>query len=481
MTLWELRKNSKVKIIINKNKIKKIIISVFLTILILFANSCDTFDMYIRKGLDGVNLYELTVYGEALGRDIKVVELAGFDVNNFRNDRVSYYISMYQGNWKPHMQRIIDRAQIYLPYIKEVFKEKNVPEDLIYLPIIESSFNPQAISRAGAAGLWQFMPMTGAIYNLKVNYWADDRFDPERSTKAAAEHLIRLNKNFKSWVIALAAYNAGGGRISRAIKKAKSNIFDDLIKAEVLPKETREYIPKYVAAVIIAKNPERFGFKINKPNVIFPQGDLVYIDDAADLSIIAKMIEVDTADLKALNPHLARNVTPPAMVRYPLRIPEGKEQKFYDTFGKIPPEERITFRKHEVKMNETLSHLSRFYNVPMQAIVEINKLKTRNLNIGQQVMIPIQGLDNAKQVDMAQYEEERERLRDGRFVYFESLPSPDYEYKDIMYHIREGDTLWIIARKFKIDISEIKAWNKLKNNVLSVGSEIFLRIPVNRD
>jgi len=170
--------------------------------------------MYVRKGLEGVNLYELTVYGEALGKDVKVVELAGFDVNNFRNERVSYYINMYQGNWKPHMQRIIDRAQIYLPYIKQVFKEKNVPEDLIYLPIIESSFNPQAISKAGAAGLWQFMPMTGAIYNLKVNYWADDRFDPERSTKAAAEHLLRLNKNFKSWVIALAAYNAGGGRIS---------------------------------------------------------------------------------------------------------------------------------------------------------------------------------------------------------------------------------------------------------------------------
>lgn len=200
---------------------------------------------------------------------------------------------------------------------------------------------------------------------------------------------------------------------------------------------------------------------------------MVYIDDAADLSIIAEMIGVDTADLKALNPHLARNVTPPSMIRYPLRIPEGKEKKFYDTFGSIPAEERITFRKHEVKMNETLSHLSRFYNVPIQAIVEINKLKSKNINIGQQVMIPIQGLDNAKQVDIAQYEEERERLRDGRFVYFESLPPPDYEYKDIMYHIREGDTLWIIARKFKIDISEIKAWNKLKIMFFLLAAKYF--------
>lgn len=459
---------------------RKRILAIFLIVLIFFVNSCDTFDLYLRKGLDGVNLYELTVYGEALGSDIKVVELRGFNVDDFRTERVSYYLDRYQGSWRPHMQKIIDRAQIYLPYIKQVFAEKGVPEDLAYLPIIESSFYPQAVSHAGAAGLWQFMPMTGAIYNLKVNYWSDDRFDPERSTKAAAEHLMRLDENFKSWVIALIAYNAGGGRISRAIKQVKSNNFYDLLRAKVLPKETEEYIPKYVASVIIAKNPEKFGFKINKPKVVFPEGDLVYVDDAADLSIIADMIDAETEDLKALNPHLARGVTPPGMVRYPLRIPEGKEQLFYDTFGKIPASERVTFRRHEVKMNETLSHLARFYNVPMQAIVEINKLKSRNLNIGQQVMIPIQGLDNAKQVDLAQYEEEQERIREGKFVYFESLPPPDYEYKDIMYHIRAGDTLWIIARKFKVDVAEIKAWNKLDSNVLSIGSEIFLRIPVNK-
>ena len=175
----------------------------------LFANSCDTFDMYIRKALDGVNLYELSVFGESLGRDIKVVELRGFDVNNFRSDRVSYYINRYQGSWKNYMQKIIDRSQIYLPYIKEVFAEKGVPEDLVYLPIIESDFNPQAVSHAGAAGLWQFMPMTGAIYNLKVNYWSDDRFDPERSTKAAADHLVRLDKNFKSKFFRIFCYYNG--------------------------------------------------------------------------------------------------------------------------------------------------------------------------------------------------------------------------------------------------------------------------------
>lgn len=463
------------------NKLYKIFLLPFFVLLSFFVNSCDTFETYIRRGLEGVNLYELNVYGEGLGSDIKVVELSGFNVENFRNERVTYYIKRYQESWKPYMQRVLDRSQIYLPYIKEVFAEKGVPEDLAYLPLIESDFNPQAVSPAGAAGLWQFMPRTGAIYNLKVNYWSDDRFDPERSTKAAAEHLLRLDKNFKSWVLALIAYNAGGGRISGAIRKVKSNNFEDLLQAGVLPKETEEYIPKYVAAVMIVKNPERFGFSVKPSSVVFPQGDVVYIDDAADLNLIARLIGVNSSDITALNPHLARQVTPPGMVRYPLRIPSGKEQIFYDTFGKIPSEERVTFRRHEVKMNETLSHLSRFYKVPVQAILEINKMKSaKNVNVGQQIMIPIQGLDNAKQVDMAQYEEEQKRLREGRFVYFESLPPPDYEYKDIMYHVREGDTLWIIARKYNIDIAQIRAWNQLKNNTLSIGMEIFLRIPINR-
>lgn len=462
-------------------RLYKIFIILLFIILAVFVNSCDTFETYVRRGLEGVNLYELNVYGESLGGDIKVVELHGFNVEDFRNERVTYYIKRYQENWKPYMQRILDRSQIYLPYIKEVFAEKGVPDDLVYLPIIESDFNPQAVSPVGAAGLWQFMPRTGAIYNLRVNYWSDDRFDPERSTKSAAEHLLRLDKNFKSWVLALIAYNAGGGRISGAIKKVKSNNFNDLLEAGVLPKETEEYIPKYVAAVIIAKNPERFGFTVKPSNVVFPQGDVVYIDDAADLSLIAKLIEVNPSDIMALNPHLARQVTPPGMVRYPLRIPAGKEQIFYDTFGNIPTAERVTFRRHDVKMNETLSHLSRFYKVPVQAILDINKIKSaKSVNVGQQIMIPIQGLDNAKQVDMVQYEEEQKRIREGKFVYFESLPPPDYEYKDIMYHVRPGDTLWIIARKYNIDIAQIKAWNQLKSNTLSVGSEIFLRINVKK-
>jgi len=461
-------------------KIAKNIICLFMAFVLIFTSACESYDMFVRKGLKGDNLFELELYGENLSKssNIKIIDLHGFNIDNFHDERVNRYIKYYQTTGRNWMQIILDRGQPYLEYMRTVFIEEGVPEDLIYLPMIESSFNPHAISRVGAAGLWQFMPRTGAIYGLKMNYWVDDRFDPERSTRAAAKHLKMLNKNFKNWVLSLIAYNAGGGRVSRAIKKAKSNDFWELSRQKALPEETINYIPKYIATVMIAKNPERFGFKINKPNVIFPQGDIVYIDDAADLSIIANAIDVPASDIRILNPQLAQGVTPPSSIRYPLRVPKGKGEVFDKTFGSIPKEDRVTFRRHTVKMNETISHLSRFYSVPQSAIIQLNKIRyASSLQIGQNVLIPIRGLDNAEQIDVLQYETEQKRLADGKFMEFSKLPPPDYEYKDIIYCILPGDSLWNIARNFNVDIDQIKAWNNIKGNILSIGDEIFLRIP----
>lgn len=450
--------------------------------LFFFLTGCETYELYVKRGLEGVNLYELELYGEKLsGSDIKMVEMSGFRVEDFTSEEVAYYIKFYQNNGRAWFQTILNKAALYLPYIKEVFQAEGIPEDLIYLPIIESSFNPRAVSKVGAAGLWQFMPRTGEIYGLKVNYWVDDRFDPERSTKAAAKHLKILDNNFKSWVLSLAAYNAGGGRISRAIKKGKTNKFWELARDGHLPKETMNYIPKYIAAVMIAKNPAKFGFTIPKPNIIYPEGDIVYIDDAADLKIISELISVSYEDITALNPQLSQWVTPPNVKRYPLRIPGGKADLFDETFGRIPAEERVTFRRHVVKMNETLSHISKFYGVPQSAILDINKIKKSSfIQIGQNILIPIRGLENAEQIDMIQYEEEQKRMTEGKFVEFSKLEPPEYEYKDVLYCVQPGDSLWIIARKYKIDIDQIKAWNKIKGNTLTIGEEIFLRIPVNK-
>lgn len=464
------------------NKMYKKIGGLLMAVLLLFSISCESYDMFLRRGIKGENLFRLELYGENLSGSsgVKIIELHGFNIEDFHDEKVNNYIKYYQTSGRKSMQTILDRAQPYLAYIKTVFKEEGIPEDLIYLPIIESSFSPRAVSHMGAAGLWQFMPRTGAIYGLKVNYWVDDRFDPERSTKAAAKHLQMLNNNFKNWVLSLIAYNAGGGRVSRAIRQAGSNNFWELSRKEALPEETINYIPKYIAAVMIAKNPEHFGFVINEPNVIFPQGDIVYIDDAADISIIAETIDVPAEDIRILNPQFARGVTPPSVVRYPLRIPIGKGEVFEEKFNSVPPSERTTFRRHVVRMNETISHLSKFYGVPQSAILELNKMsRSTALQIGKDLLIPITGLDNAKQVDAMQYEEEQRRISEGKFVEFSQLEPPDYEYKDIMYCVLPGDSLWNIAMKYKIDIDQIKAWNKMSGNTLSIGDEIFLRIPKN--
>lgn len=437
--------------------------------------------MYIKRGLAGENLYELQVYGENVSDEsgVNIIELKGFKVEDFLDEKVQRYIKRYQGGGRASFQVMLDRSQIYVPYIKKVFREQGVPEDLAYLPIIESGFHHTALSPVGAHGIWQFMPRTGMIYDLDISWWVDERRDPEKSTLAAAKHLSRLYKNFKSWVLALAAYNAGGGRIGRAIRKHKTNIFWELSQKGALARETQYYIPKFIAAVIIAKNPERYGFKINKPAVAFPNYEKVYIDDAADLAMIANAIDDEVHTLKILNPELKQWITPPQTKNYPLRIPIGKRALFEKNFGSIPQSERVTFRRHVIRTGETLSHLSAFYNVPIKAIRDINRLKSAShVRVGKTMLIPIRGLENAKQIDMKQYKQRVAEKKEGKFLYFLDLKKPDYPHKDVIYCVDFGDTLWEIARRYNVSIEEIRAWNKLKSKYVQPGDEIFLRIPL---
>lgn len=462
-------------------QIKKLLLLSAAVALLLF--SCQEHAKLISRGLNGENLYEMETYGDEIssGADVQIIELKGFNVEDFHNEMVQKYLKLYRTRWRNGFQIILNRAQIYLPYIRQVFEEEGIPEDLAYLPIIESSFNAYETSHAGAQGLWQFIPPTGRLYGLRQNYWYDERRDPEKSTKAAAKHLKRLYRNFKNWAIVLAAYNAGGGRIGRAIRKKKTNNLWELIRLDAIPTETKWYVPKFIAATLIAKNPERYGFSVNEPRVSFPNYDKVYIDDAADLSIIAKAIKSDVRTLKILNPELNQWITPPKVKKYPLRIPKGKKKLFNETFGSIPAEKRVTFRKHILRSGETLWHLSKFYGIPSSAIASINKIDNPNrLFVGNSYIIPIRGLNNAEQVDMKSYRIRIQKERSGRYVYFKNLPKPEYDFKDIVYCVGSDDTLWDISRHFNIDVDEIKAWNKISGKYISAGDELFIRIPLNK-
>ncbi len=443
--------------------------------------SCYEYEQFVRRGLAGENLFELEVYGERMtaSDEIKIIELDGFTVDDFADDTVKSYIKGFQTGGRRWFQAALDRGQLYIPYIKKIFKQYDIPEDLAYLPIIESEFVIGCKSPVGAFGIWQFMSQTAVIYDLRINYWVDERKDPIKSTHAAAKHLKRLYPNFKSWVLALAAYNAGGGKISRSIKRYKTNVFWELVQKKALADETRRYIPKFIAATMIAKNPERYGFKVNAPAVDFGHYDVVYIDDAADITMLASMIECDQKTIMTLNPELNQWITPPKAMRYPLRLPKGKAAVFNETFAQIPPEERVTFRQHTLRMGESLWQLAAFYNVPVTAIMDVNKLRSSKIvQVGERILIPVSGLGNAKQIDEKEYEARQAEIALGKYVNFKRLKPPGYDHRDVIYCVGRNETMWTIAMKLKISMDEIRAWNSLPGYFVGEGEEIFLRIPV---
>jgi len=262
------------------------------------------------------------------------------------NDSVESQMEYFKSRGRDIFQLWLDRSARYIPVMKDIFREKNLPEDLVYVAMIESGFNPYAVSWARAVGPWQFMPSTGKLYGLKIDWWIDERKDPIKSTQAAAEHLKDLHDLFGSWPLALASYNAGAGKVQRAVIRTRSDDFWDLKASRFIRSETKNYVPKYMAAMIIAKNPEAYGFSLM--NVAPFKYDEVVINESTDLRLIARCAGCTYEEIKELNPEIKRWVTPPQYKDYVLRIPPGSKEAFLANFAAIPPEQKITWERHEV-------------------------------------------------------------------------------------------------------------------------------------
>jgi len=324
------------------------------------------------------------------------------------NDKVSKYIKIYTGGGRNQIERILSRAYRYFPMMKRTFIQEGLPPELVYLPIIESGFNPGAYSPKRASGPWQFMKGTARMYGLHSDWWVDERRNFEKSTEAAAKHLKDLYKWLKDWYLALAAYNAGGGKVKKAIRKYKSKDFWKISNKRwgVLRKETCNYVPKFLAVVIICENLNQFGFtNITKEEPILY--DVVEIPDATDLKIIAECCNSTYDEIKELNPELKRWATPPKYFNYRIRIPYGTSQTFLQNFNNIAPEDRITFRRHKIKKGDSIWSLSSKYKVPRKMIIEMNKLKNASrIRIGDYIIIPIRGLEKAKEIDKMLKKEE---------------------------------------------------------------------------
>jgi membrane-bound lytic murein transglycosylase D len=373
--------------------------------------------------------------------------------------KVLQYVELFQGRLREFMQEGLERAQPYLPMITRVFKEEGVPLDLIYLPLVESAFKTNALSRASARGMWQFMPGTGREHDLEQTWFVDERSDPEQATVAAARYLKTLNGMFDGdWHFAMASYNAGPGRLQGAVRRSKKTDYWAIISStRYLPRETREYVPMVLAAIIIAKNPELYGFKVD------PATPLVYetvtIPDALALETIAEWAQVPVEQLRELNPALRRGVTP-FKASYDLKVPVGVAPTVQAKLA--THSDFLPYRFHVVKPGETLASIARKYGVTSTQLREMNELRSSRVKARQEIRIPMSTRPAATSTSAAA----KTALR---------APSPSSGSGGSQtYRVRSGDTLYSIARQFDTSVDVLKRLNRLASDRIKIGDRLTI-------
>jgi len=316
-------------------------------------------------------------------------EIEAYDFPVTMNEQVEYYLDFFTNRNRKTFARWLARSSRYLPMIKEEFARVGLPLDLAYLPMIESGFNTTAISGASAVGTWQFMRATGMSYGLTVNKYVDERRDPVKSTKAAAAYLSKLYKDFDSWHLAVAAYNAGEGRIRRAMKQSEKDDFWEIAKSQYIHSETKLYVPQLIAAIMIAKDPGKYGFyDIEYENPL--EYETVHVPRGTPLKAVAVACNLPDEKIIALNRHLSKAVTPPSEADYPLRVPPGSKDLVINNLPRVRQVTVTEFNIHEVGRGETLTTIRKKYNLSKTTLLKANNLEYERLSLGQRLRIPCQ-------------------------------------------------------------------------------------------
>jgi|GEM_PF-687609 membrane-bound lytic murein transglycosylase D len=370
------------------------------------------------------------------------------------NDRVRKYLDRFTTAYRNTMQKWITNSYKYIFYVKDVLKNYGLPTELAYLPLAESGYNPTARSRAGAVGMWQFMPSTGKLYGLKINYWVDDRRDFEKSTDAAARHLKDLYEKFNDWNLALAAYNAGAGRIERAIDKFDTEDYFELSSFKHLAEETKDYVPKFTALMLIHKNLLQYGFEY--PEIEPLNYEKVTLDYPVNLFILSKLIGVEMSDIIELNPSLRRWITPPNDT-FELKVPLGYKEKVLAVLNSYSPEELLQVRIYTPNKRERVTDIAKKYKVSQQQIIAMNGLKKTVVPSGFPILIPS---ENGNIVITKKQLEQISSISDVS----------ESSSKTTTYKVKKGDTIYKIATKFKTTPKAILAANKVK--VIKAGMSL---------
>jgi membrane-bound lytic murein transglycosylase D len=408
------------------------------------------------------------------------LRLTSHDVDIPLNGKVLSYVELFETRLHDWFDQGLQRASRYLPMIQEVFKSEGVPLDLAYVPLIESAFNPNALSRAKAKGLWQFMGGTGRDYSLQQNWYIDERSDPEKATRAAASYLKTLGGMFDGdWHLALASYNGGPGRVQKAMTLSRKGDFWALSEsARFLPHETREYVPMILAAIVIARNPSQYGFDVSPEQPL--SYEKVTVDNPIDLRRVAEWTGAPIDDIQALNPELRRWTTPVRVPKYDLKVPVGTGDAFRARLTEVSPESLTALQWYTVKRGESLLSISRGLKVKQSDLAEANYLSVRDrVTPGQQLIIPRAPTTLlAARTDAPAPEPQMAISRTAvpAKASLQSSTSARLEPQKVVYRVKSGDTLFSIARLYNTTVASIKSWNArvINGNQIRVGDRLTI-------
>lgn len=392
-----------------------------------------------------------------------------------QNQHVNRHLMYYTLRRPDVMERWLERSEYYFPMMKEIFADEGVPEELIHLSMIESGLVPTARSWASAVGLWQFIRATGAVYGLEVNWWVDERRDPVKSTRAAAQHLRDLHDIWGDWHLALANYNLSPRGLRRAINAA-GGVRDYWVAYPYLPRETRGYVPGYIAATMIAMNPVEFGFESNYGGSAY-SFDVAEVDGLMPLEDLADAAGITVQELRNYNPELLRWATPPGG-KYPLKLPSGIKDQFLAAYQEIPQENRVSeVAMHTVSRGETLGYIARRYGTSVRSLYDSNDGLSSVIHPGQTIVVPV--APGSREQIAADRAANRSTTSTQSSSNTSSQVQAPPNTTPMSYTVKSGDTIGHIAEWYDVRAWQIRAWNGVQNTI-RVGQRLTLHVPSNR-